>query len=186
MATVEEGLQAQVRNIEAMHGRPIEDWIALIETSGLERHGQIVAMLKSEHGMTHGAANRVALVALAARTPAPAPGSDPIDALYEGRPPAVRAIQDRLWTEVLHLGPVEVAPKKGYIGLRRRIQFGMVKPASKHVDLGIVLPGTAVTPRLESAATFNALFTHRVRVRSTDDVDLELVAWLRQAYERAG
>jgi hypothetical protein len=37
---------------------------------------------------------------------------------------------------------------------------------------------------LESAATFNALFTHRVRVRSTADVDDELVGWLTEAYLR--
>ena len=43
-----------------------------------------------------------------------------------------------------------------------------------------------MTDRLESSATFNALFTHRVRVRSDDDVDAELVGWLRQAYDRAG
>jgi len=186
MATVEEGLQAQVRNIEATYGRPIDEWIALIDASGLQKHGQIVAMLKSDYGMTHGSANRVALVALAAREPAPAADADPFDVLYEGRPAAVRAIHDRLWIEVERLGSVEVAPKKGYVGLRRRIQFGMIKPAAKHVDLALVLPGTPVTDRLESAATFNALFTHRVRVRSTDEVDAELIGWLRQAYERAG
>ena len=39
--------------------------------------------------------------------------------------------------------------------------------------------------RLESAAGFNALFTHRVRVTSLGDVDAELVGWIRRAYDRA-
>jgi len=186
VATVEAGLQAQIRNIEATYGRSMDEWVALIRASGLEKHGQIVAMLKADHGLTHGAANRVALVALAAMAP-PTADADPIDALYAGRPSAVRAIHDRLWMTIRGLGAdVEVAPKKGYLGLRRRIQFGMIKPAAKHVDLGLVLPDEPVTTRLESAATFNALFTHRVRVRSEADVDPELTGWLRQAYERAG
>ena len=84
---------------------------------------------------------------------------------------------------VLRLGSdVEIAPKKGYLSLRRRKQFAMLRPAAKHIDVGLILPGRPVTERLGSAATFNALFTHRVRVRSTADVDDELVGWLSEAY----
>jgi Domain of unknown function (DUF4287)/Domain of unknown function (DUF5655) len=182
--TVDEALQSQIRNIEKTYGRSIDEWIALIRASGLERHGQIVAWLKSEYGLAHGAANRVALVALASS--APPPSDDPSEALYADRPAEVRAIHDRIWAEVSSLGEVEVAPKKGYLSLRRRTQFGMLKPAAHHVDLGLILPSELVTDRLESAATFNALFTHRVRVRSEADVDDELKRWLQAAYDRAG
>ena len=184
MATVEAGLQSQIRNIEATYGRTMDEWIALIRATGLERHGQIVAWLKSEHGLSHGAANRVALVALSAA--APELPENPVEALYAGRPAVVRAIHDRIWDVVERLGDVEVAPKKGYLSLRHRTQFGMVKPAAKHVDLGLILPGEPVSGRLESAATFNALFTHRVRVRSESEVDDELEGWIRAAYDRAG
>ena len=183
MATVEEGLQSQLRNIATSTGRPIEEWVALIRGSGRRRHGEIVAWLKAEHGLSHGAANRLALTALAADVP-PA-SADPVAELFAGRPAEVGAIGDRLWSEVRGLGDVEVSPKKGYLSLRRRIQFAMVRPAAKHVDLGLVLPNRPVTLRLESAATFNALFTHRVRVRSVEDVDGELTGWLREAWDRA-
>jgi len=142
MATVEEGLRSQIRNIEATYGRSIDDWIALIRSSGLARHGQIVAMLKAEHGLTHGAANRVALVSLAALAPA-TPDLDPVDALYAGRPPAVRAIHDRIWSAITALGDdIEVAPKKGYLGLRRRIQFGMIQPAASLRERPELVPFT--------------------------------------------
>ena len=184
MATVQAGLQSQIRNIEATYGRSMDEWIGLIAATGLKRHGEIVAWLKTEHGLPHGAANRVALVYLAAV--APAPSDDPVAAIYAGRPASVRAIHDRLWGIVEGLGEVEVAPKKGYVSLRRRTQFAMLKPAAKHVDLGLILPGEPVTERLESAATFNALFTHRVRVRSEAEVDDQLAGWIHEAYDRAG
>jgi predicted transport protein len=198
MATVESALQTQIRNIEIQYGRSMGEWTDLIRSSGLRRHGHIVAMLKSDHGLSHGSANRVALVALAAlegdrSTAAPgtdvsaaAPASDPSDLLYAGRP-ALRPIHDRLMREITSLGPdVEVAPKKGYISLRRRTQSAMVKPAAKHVDLGLILPDEPFTARFERAATWNAMFTHRVRVRSADEVDVELAGWIRRAYDRAG
>jgi len=185
VASVEQGLQSQVRNIEATYGRSIDEWVRLIETSGLRRHGQIVAMLKDEHGLSHGAANRVALVALDRMAAKPA-AADPVDDLYRDRPAEIRAIHDRIMTVIEGLGSdVEIAPKKGYLSLRRRVQFAMLKPAAKHVDLGLVLHGTATTDRFENAASFNALFTHRVRVASVDAVDSELKSWLKHAYDQA-
>jgi hypothetical protein len=80
---------------------------------------------------------------------------------------------------------VEAVPKKGYLSIRRRKQFAMIKPAAQHIDLGLILPGTAVSERLESAATFNALFTHRVRVHTLEEIDRDVVAWLRAAYAGA-
>jgi len=185
VATVEAGLQAQIRNIEATYGRSMAEWTALIRERGLAKHGQIVAMLKGDHGLAHGAANRVALVALASLEPASA-AVDPVDRLLEGRTPAVRSTFGRLLATVRGFGDdLEIAPKKGYLSLRRRTQFAMLQPASDRVDVGLILRGEPVTDRLESAATFNALFTHRVRVRSVADVDEQLVGWLRQARDRA-
>jgi len=62
----------------------------------------------------------------------------------------------------------------------------MLQPAARHIDLGLILADAPEDARLESADTFNALFTNRVRVRSIDDIDAELVGWLREAYEAAG
>jgi hypothetical protein len=183
MATVEQGLRSQLRNIETAYGRSIDEWIELIKASGVSRHGEIVAMLKTEHGLSHGAANRVALVAMDSLDPGRA-RSDP-EALYAGKG-ALLPLHERLMSVIQALGAdVEVVPKKGYLSIRRRKQFAMIKPAAKHVDLGLILPGTAVTDRLESAATFNALFTHRVRVRTLEEIDSDLVAWLGAAYAGA-
>ena len=186
MVTVEEGLRSQLRNIEATYGRTIDDWIELIRASGLRRHGEIVGMLKADYGLSHGAANRVALVAIDALNPK-ATSDDPQAELYANAKGSLFPIHERLMARVEGLGPdIEVAPKKGYLSLRRRKQFAMIKPAARHVDLGLILPGTPVSGRLESAATFNALFTHRVRVASIDEVDDEVVGWLGDAYNLAG
>ncbi|MCB0989136.1 MAG: DUF4287 domain-containing protein [Microthrixaceae bacterium] len=48
-------------SIEKKYGKPIAEWERLIRGSGLTRHMEIVAWLKSEHGLGHGHAN--ALVA---------------------------------------------------------------------------------------------------------------------------
>ena len=185
MAKPEDGIAAQIHNIERIYGKPIAAWISLVQASGLSRHPEIVAMLKTEHGMTHGAAHRVALLARAAAAPPP---DDPVAALYSGRKAGVRPIHDKLIEMVSEFGSdITQAPKKGYISLRRTRQFAMIQPsAAGRLDVGLVLKGVSPVGRLESASGFNALFTHRVRVHSIDELDAELLSLLRRAYLEAG
>ncbi|MFI5964515.1 DUF4287 domain-containing protein [Streptomyces asoensis] len=48
-------------SIEKKYGRPIAEWQTLIRASPLTRHRELVAWLKTEHGLGHGHAG--ALVA---------------------------------------------------------------------------------------------------------------------------
>ena len=179
---VEEGLRSQVRNIEAQYGRTMQAWADLISERGLARHGEMMAMLKAEYGVSHGAANRIALVTLDTMRPVDV-DKDPEQALYRGSKASLWPLHVELMALIRRQGSdITVAPKKGYLSLRRRKQFAMIQPAAHHINLGLVLPGTAPTDRLESAATFNALFSHRVRVRSAEESDEELAGWVHEAY----
>ena len=150
MATVDQGLQAQIRNIEATYGKPMSDWLAIISASGLTKHTDVVSMLKKDYGMTHGAAHRVSLVAReqAAVTAAAEPGRDPVSALYAGKKASLRPLHDALMNTIQAFGDdIEVAPKKGYLSLRRRKQFAMIQPSGAgRIDLGLILRDVPPTP----------------------------------------
>jgi hypothetical protein len=188
MATVDEGIATQIRNIETQYGKPMSDWLALIAASGLAKHTEVVAWLKSEHGMTHGAAHRVSLLSRQAAAPAPSSADAAVDELYTGKRAGLRPLHDQLMTVINAFGAdVSIAPKKGYLSLRRKKQFAMIQPsAAGRLDVGLILPGTPADGRLEAAGSFNALFTHRTRVTSASDIDATLTEWLRAAYLSAG
>lgn len=115
MATVEEGLQAQIRNIEAAYGKPLQEWFAMIAASGKTKHTDVVAMLKTEHGMTHGAAHRVSLLSRqpAGQQLAANVGADPVGSLYAGKKVVLRPIHDALMRHVRAFGDdVEFAPRR--------------------------------------------------------------------------
>jgi hypothetical protein len=185
---VDAALQSQIRNIEATYGKPLDYWFAVIDSSGLTKHTEVVAMLKGDHGLAHGAAHRVSLLARQRTDAGAAAPADPADALYAGAKAGLRPLHDALLGEIRALGAFDIAPKKGYLSLRRRKQFAMVQPsASSRIDLGLILPATTPTAgRLESAAKFNPLFTHRVRITVATDLDNELRGWLATAYRLAG
>jgi hypothetical protein len=183
---VDAALQSQIRNIEATYGKPLDYWLAVIDASGLTKHTEVVAMLKAGHGLAHGAAHRVSLIARQ-RHDAGVP-SDPAESLYAGPKAGLRPLHDALVTQIRALGAFDIAPKKGYLSLRRRKQFAMIQPSTtSRIDLGLILPATTpAAGRLETAAQFNPLFTHRVRITAAADLDDELRGWLATAYALAG
>jgi hypothetical protein len=180
------GIATQIANIEATYGKTMKEWGRIIAKSGLAKHTEIVAMLKSAHGLAHGAAHRVSLVTRAAQIGGSDSPIDPVADLYAGTKRGLLPIQDALMDALAKIGSFEVVPKKGYLSLIRRKQFAMIKPAAKHVDVGLVLKDVTSGGRLESAATFNRLFTHRLRVTSAKEVDAELRGWLKKAFVGAG
>jgi predicted transport protein len=184
----EAALQSMVDNLEKKTGKPLSHWLQAVRRSGLEKHGEIVAMLKRDHGMTHGYANLVAHQAKGSDAVSAAKGgTDLVGEQYSGGRAGLRPIYDLLAKKVLAFGgDVELSPKKAYVSLRRSRQFGIVQPSTAtRVDVGLNLKGVAAKGRLEASGSFNAMCTHRVRVASLKEVDAELVGWLKQAYDKA-
>jgi hypothetical protein len=178
----EAAVQNQIRNIEASTGRSIDEWVGLVAASGKTRHGEIVGWLKSEHGMSHGNANRVALVAL--RGPAAPAGDDLVSAIYIGSKATLRPFHDKIVATATGLGDdVQVAPKQAYVSIRRSKQFATVGPASGgRLELGLNLKDVPSAGRLEAGS---GMCTHRVRLTDPSEFDDEVVGWLREAYGRA-
>jgi hypothetical protein len=175
-----------IARLSEQTGRALDEWLKLVRSSGLTAHGTIVAHLKSEHGVTHGYANLIAHKAM--RSDAASSGSedDLVAAQYAGGKAAMKPIYDALIDRIRDFGDdIEIAPKKTYVSLRRSKQFALIQPAASRVDVGIKVPGTPATKRLEESGSFNAMVTHRVRVASPDEVDDQLVGWLREGYNRA-
>jgi predicted transport protein len=180
MASPEEMARTMRANVPEKTGRSMDAWFAELEASGLEKHGQMVKHLKSEHGVTHGFAN---LIASDFRSRGEAAAPDPVDAMFEGRE-GLRPIHDAVIEAVRELGDdVELAPKKSYVSLRRSKQFGMVGPATKsQVEVCLNLKGTDPTDRFKAT---KGMATHKTRLTAPAEVDSELIEWLRAAYDRA-
>ena len=186
MAKADEEFANMVRNLEEKTGKTLDQWIAVAKKSGSQKHGEIVKHLK-ENGLTHGYANLVAHSTLQSAS-VHADAGDLVAEQYAGAKAALRPAYDQMLKAVEKFGDdVEVSPKKGYVSLRRKKQFALVQPSTAtRLDVGISLKGTPPSGRLEASGSFNAMVSHRVRVASADEVDKELVGWLKEAYDAAG
>ena len=184
MASPDEMAASMLANIPEKTGRSLAEWHKILEKSALQKHGQLMGVLKKEHGVTHGFANLIVSKFL---SPDTATNTDLVAQQYSGAKSDLRPVYDTLIKAVSKFGKdVEIAPKKTYVSLRRKKQFGLIQPSTKtRVDVGLNLPGVAAGKRLEASGSFNAMVTHRVRLGGEDDIDGELKKWLRDAYEGA-
>lgn len=178
---------AMINNLKANTGKDLPAWLKIVKATRLEKHGQIVKHLKTEHGVTHGYANMIAHEAIKPAEGAPNE-DDLVASQYAGPKSDLRPIYDALVAAVSKFGKdVEIAPKKTYVSLRRKKQFALVQPSTKtRVDVGINLKGTDPTDRLETSGSFNQMVSHRVRISAKKDIDAELKGWLKDAYDAAG
>ncbi len=53
------------------------------------------------------------------------------------------------------------------------------------VDLGLNLKGVEPTDRLEGGVVFSGMCTHKVRLFGANEVDEQVIDWLKQDYELA-
>lgn len=181
----EEMKAAMIAGLPAKTGKSLQEWLKILQASELSKHKEFVNLLKNEHGLTHGFANMIALQALQTDSQTAGDTDALVDAQYAGAKAGLRPIYDALVAAVRKFGKdVEVSPKKAYVSLRRSKQFAIIQPSTAtRVDVGINLKGTEPAGRLEASGSFNAMVSHRVRVTKPSDVNTELLAWLRRAYE---
>ncbi len=180
--TQEEMLAAHIAGMEAKTGKPLAHWVKVVQSSGLDKHGDQVKMLKEQHGFGHGHAN---MVCQAAKGRFDADEGDMLSGQYEGKE-SLRPIYDALEAYAKTLGDdVEISPKKTSVAFRRSKNFAVVTPATKsRVDLGLNLKGEDGTLRLAEEKP-GSMCTHKMKIQAVEEVDDELKAWMKAAYERA-
>jgi predicted transport protein len=184
---MDKATQTQVDNIEKNSGKKLSEWIAIVNRSGLEKHGELVNFLKEKHGFTHGNANVVVHFARQSHAGAVENSDDLIKDQYKGKE-NLRAWYDKIIAEVKKFGSdIEVAPKKAYVSLRRKKQFAILQPSTKdRLDVGLNIKGVQPSGDVTASGSWNAMCTHRIKVEEEKRINKDLIQWIRQSYDQAG
>ena len=185
MSAVDQALETQLLNIEAKTGKPRASLYADVLGQGLAKHGEMVAWAKSTLGLGHGDANTLVHVARKSAEATPAASADPLDDIYTGPKAHQRPIHEALMSKIEGFGDFEVAPKKGYVSLRRSKQFAMLGPKTKdRFELGINLKEDAEHPLMKPVKP-GGMCHYIISLHSVDEIDDGVVEIVRRAYEAA-
>jgi hypothetical protein len=112
-----------------------------------------------------------------------ASGQELIDGQYADRP-NLRPIFDAIVRAVEGFGDVAIHARKTYVSLvSPRRTFARVVPTTRNrVDLGLRLEGLKPRGRLQRSKIHETMQV-QVGLTSPDQVDSQVLAWLRRAYE---
>ncbi len=179
---MDKALQTMIDNMPKKTGKSLEEWKKLLKAKAFAKHSEAMNFLKKEHGVTHGFANTIVLLSKDQ-------GDGPEDLVtnqYKGKE-SLLPIYDKIIATVKKFGSdVVITPKKSTVSLIRKKQFALIKPATKtRIDLGLKLPGKEETDRMGNSGPFGSMCTHRVQLTDSGEVDKQLEAWLKEAYEKA-
>jgi predicted transport protein len=184
---VQKAIENQLKNIEASTGKSIAEWTQIIKSSGLEKHGELVSMLKTTYSLGHGNANTLVHTAKQSHADVPGNETDWLEEQYKGKE-NLRPLYEAIVSKVQTFGnDVELSPKKTYMSLRRKKQFAIIQPSTKtRIDLGLNIKGVKPEGILEAGGSWNSMCTHRIRLEEGAVIDDALVEWMKQAYAQAG
>jgi hypothetical protein len=189
MSSLDKAMQTQLDNIQKKTGKSLDELAAFIRKSGLTKHGEIRDYLKRELGLGHGDANALVHAVLQSDGQRAAEGKSTdqvLDEIYAGAKAHMRPIHEKLMKEINRLGEFESAPKKGYVSLRRKKQFVMIGPkTNSRFEVGINAKDLKKNARLLEQPK-GSMCNYIVNLTDAREVDSELIAWIKTAYEGAG
>ncbi|MBT8236734.1 MAG: DUF4287 domain-containing protein [Bacteroidia bacterium] len=179
---MDKALQTMIANMPEKTGKSLDEWVKILKGKSFAKHSEAVKYLKSEHQVTHGFANTIVSLA----KDKDSTEVDLVSEQYKGKE-ALFPIYQKLTDYVKSLGnDVTITPKKASVSIIRKRQFVLIKPATKtRIDLGFKLKDKAVAGRLENSGPFGTMCTHRVQLHDVNEIDDELKAWIKEAYDKS-
>ena len=188
MSTLDKAVQTQLDNIQKKTGKSLAELSAIAKSSGLTKHGELRDMFKEKLGLGHGDANALVHAVFESDGTRAAEGKSDdavLDEIYTGPKSAFRPIHEKLMKEIDKFGEFEIVPKKGYVSLRRKKQFAMIGPKTNtRFEVGINAKKKKKNSRLLEQPK-GSMCNYIVNVTDAQEVDSELVAWIKSAFEGA-
>ena len=151
-----EMIEAIRRNLPQKTGRSFDRWVFLAKKEGPKEQKALTAWLKCKHALGSVTAHFISAEAVGKSVvDAYADEGALLDKMYAGDLAAMRPVYDRLAETAQTLGDdVVLTVCKTYVGMRRKRQFAMIKPAARPcVLLGLALPEVKPAGRLAKAGS---------------------------------
>lgn len=184
-----------IESMKLKTGRSLEEWLSLVQRDGPRDEADRRAWLKKEHGLGANAAGWLAHRSCGHMEDTDDPqtyltaAKRYVEDMYAEKKAGLRPIHDRLLRLARELGDdVKICPCMTMVPFYREHVFAQVKPSTNtRIDLGFALKGASkkIPKRLIDTGGLakNDRITHRIPLTSVAEIDDEVRAWLKIAYD---
>lgn len=174
--------EAILRNLKSKTGKSLEEWISVVDKSGLSEKKSTMAFLKKEHGLGHFQAQKVfevfADIKPYENTAAFA------ETLFDR--PILKELYQNIRQQLLSLGDdVKEQPCKTYIPFYRKNQFALLQPkGDQQITIGLNLPTSASVSGFEQKNVAGSERINHYKIISEKEVlDTSTLAAIKIAYQ---
>ena len=106
---------------------------------------------------------------------------------FDGKAPVVTAIYIRLVASLRQFGEVRESAKKTSIHLDHSTGFAGVYTRKNYLNLHFRTSEKIDSPRIDKIEQLSGnRFMHTIKLEAPDQIDAELLGWLKGAYDLAG
>lgn len=171
-----------IRHLEESTGEDLDTWNKRIRSEGFPDEDSLRLWL-AQQGVTGYAQTLLVMERFGYPDFLVASAGQLIDAQYADRP-QLRPIFDAILNPAVGFGEVVIQARKTYVSLvSPRRTFARLQPTTKtRLDLGLRLAGQQPGGRLQPS-TIHETMQLQISLTSLDQVDAEVLSWLRQAYD---
>ena len=115
-------------------------------------------------------------------------GDYSVEGFLEGKGDRARELFDAFERLIAACGKYEVAPAKTRVAFMGRVRFAGVSSIShRGMTIAFALPAPMEHPRIRKVEHLApGWYGHHMRITSTDQLDVELLGWLRESYHQMG
>jgi hypothetical protein len=180
--------QAIIANLPSKTGRTLEEWISVVQHSGLAGKKEQLQLLKQEYGVGHFQAQLILQRAERGGIGEYENKEQLLKELFTGENEPLYPLYEAIAQEVGSWSPegVRIQPCKTYVPLTRSKQFLVVKPMKGKLVLGLALPEEAAADSgLEAAKGLggSSRINAKLILNQREDWGSEAKAWVRKAWE---
>jgi hypothetical protein len=191
-------VQKWVAELKAKTGHTLEEWVALVQKKGPKTDKDWREWLKRKYNLGTNSAQWIAERAEGRRGEKDSPeaylaaATSYVEAQYSGKRRNLRSIFENLLQLAADLGAdVKACPTKTMVPLYRKHVFALIRATTiTRVDLGLALAayqGKLPKRALDTGGLAKKdRITHRIGLTEPSQIDEEVHAWLKTAYELDG
>jgi hypothetical protein len=186
--------QKWIAELKTKTGRSLAEWLSFIKKNGPKDLKSRREWLKAEQGLGTNSAWWLADRADGKDAEAGDPDAylkaaeGYVEKMFSGSKAGLRPIYDALLKLGLSIGnEAKACPCQTIVPLYRNHVFAQIKPTTRtRIDFGFALGDTKTKGRLIDTGGFakKDRITHRIEIKSLDDIDDEVKRWLKVAYDR--
>lgn len=168
-------------------GKAVPEWMAVIQTSGLDKPNAILNWLKTEHKLNHMQANFLSGIYLNDGKPV-FDYAVLFQKLFDGKAdllPIYKALEKQIRA---HLpDDVDLIPTKTYVSIEGKRCFACATLTKKTIRVGLDLSEIPFDDYVQKAKSLGAMpnLTHMVEIQAPPDVNERLMGYMQQAYQNA-